>query len=166
MSLPIVLHVCQLMLCMDCESEIKIYYYIYYYEYGRTRTINKWTGKTVNYIHDATTWYCSIFDRSLMPVTNVNNRGTKLAISHFIKYVKNKTYDWKRPITLQVWQTQNNTIIDWCFINIPSGQPWPSHERRLPQLCLQFFFFFLPETYNTEMWQNKQVCDHMHLYIG
>ena len=28
MSLPIVLHVCQLMLCMDCESEIKIYYYI------------------------------------------------------------------------------------------------------------------------------------------
>ena len=25
------LHVCQFMLCMDCESEIKIYYYYYYY---------------------------------------------------------------------------------------------------------------------------------------
>ena len=24
------LHVCQFMLCMDCESEIKIYYYYYY----------------------------------------------------------------------------------------------------------------------------------------
>ena len=29
--LPIVLHVCQFMLCMDCESEMKIYYYYYYY---------------------------------------------------------------------------------------------------------------------------------------
>ena len=32
MQLPIVLHiVCQLMLCMDCKSEIKIYKYYYYY---------------------------------------------------------------------------------------------------------------------------------------
>ena len=29
-GVPIVLHVCQFMLCMDCESEIKIYYYYFY----------------------------------------------------------------------------------------------------------------------------------------
>ena len=30
MLLPIALHACQFMVCMDYESEIKIYYYYYY----------------------------------------------------------------------------------------------------------------------------------------
>ena len=39
------LHVCQFMLCMDCESEIKIYYIIIIINYGITfpEIINFWS---------------------------------------------------------------------------------------------------------------------------